>query len=163
MSQLHKRFTDQEVAFLLQSYAQGLLKRREIQKRLGIGKTRFFELWKMYQADPEAFSLSYERPSPGRIPPEAEAAIERELLREKELIEDIELPITSYNYSALRDRLLKQGITVSLNTIIDRAKKLGCHKPQRKHKNSRPGGPDQLDRRPRAAGRVNAPVVPFCQ
>jgi hypothetical protein len=134
MSQLHKRFTDQEVGFLLQSYAQGLLRRNEIQKRLGIGKTRFFELWKMYRANPEGFSISYERPSPGRISPEAEAVIERELLREKELIEDDELPITSYNYSALRDRLLNRGITVSVNTIIDRARKLGCHKPQRKHK-----------------------------
>jgi hypothetical protein len=134
MSQLHKRFTDQEVAFLLQSYGQGLLKRREIEKRLGIGKTRFFELWKMYQTDPKGFSISYERPSPGRISPEAEAVIERELLREKELIEDEELPITSYNYSALQDRLLNQGITVSLNTIIDRARKLGCHKPRRKQK-----------------------------
>ncbi|MGA9191023.1 MAG: hypothetical protein WBZ24_04780 [Anaerolineales bacterium] len=134
MSQLHKRFTDQEVGFLLQSYAQGLLRRNEIQKRLGIGKTRFFELWKMYRANPEGFSISYERPSPGRISPEAEAVIERELLREKELIEDDELPITSYSYSALRDRLLNRGITVSVNTIIDRARKLGCHKPQRKHK-----------------------------
>jgi hypothetical protein len=134
MSQLHRRFTDQEVAFLLQAYSRRLLSRREIQERLGIGKTRFFELWKMYQADPEAFSISYERPSPGRISLEAEAAIERELLREKELIEDDELPITSYNYSALRDRLLKQGITVSVNTIIDRGRKLGCHKPGRKHK-----------------------------
>jgi hypothetical protein len=134
MSQLHKRFSDQEVGFLLQSYSHLLLNRREIQERLSIGKTRFFELLKMYQADTEVFSLSYERPSPGRISPEAEAAIERELLREKELIEDDELPITSYNYSALRDRLLKQGITVSVNTIIDRARKLGCHKPRRKHK-----------------------------
>jgi hypothetical protein len=134
MSQLHRRFTDQEVAFLLQAYSRRLLSRSEIQERLGIGKTRFFELWKMYQADPEAFSISYERPSPGRISLEAEAAIERELLREKELIEDDELPNTSYNYSALRDRLLKQGITVSVNTIIDRGRKLGCHKPGRKHK-----------------------------
>ncbi len=36
--------------------------------------------------------------------------------------------------SALRDRLKKQGITISLNTIIDRAKKLGRYKPCRKKK-----------------------------
>ena len=63
-----------------------------------------------------------------------EAAIEHELHREQALVEDPELPISSYNYSALRDRLKKQGITISLNTIIDRAKKLGCHKPRGKKK-----------------------------
>lgn len=82
----------------------------------------------------EAFTLSYQRTSPKRISPQAEAAIERELLREKALLEDPELPISSYNYSALRDRLKKQGITVSLSTIIDRAKKLGCHQPRRRKK-----------------------------
>ncbi|MGA9534042.1 MAG: hypothetical protein WBR18_15075 [Anaerolineales bacterium] len=134
MSQLHKRFSDQQVAFLLQSYSQGLLSRREIQETLSIGKTRFFELWKLYQAEPEAFAIGYQRSSPGRISADAEAVIELELLRERNLIDDPDLPITSYNYSALRDRLLKQGISVSVNTIIDRAKKLGCHQPRKKHK-----------------------------
>jgi len=134
MSQLHKRFSDEQVAFLLWAYSQGLITRVEIQEVLGIGKTRFFALWGKYRRDPEAFTLSYQRTSPKRISPEAEAAIERELLREKALLEDPELPISSYNYSALRDRLKKQGITVSLSTIIDRAKKLGCHQPRRKKK-----------------------------
>lgn len=134
MSQVHKRFSDQQVASLFHSYSQRLLSRIEIQERLNIGKTRFFELWKLYQADPEAFSISYQRRSAARISPETEAAIERELLRDKELIENPDLPITSYNYSALRDRLQEQGIRVSVNTIIDRAKRLGCHKPRRKYK-----------------------------
>jgi hypothetical protein len=56
------------------------------------------------------------------------------LLRDKELIENPEIPISTYNYTALRDRLQKQGITVSVNTIIDRAKKLDCHIPRKKRK-----------------------------
>jgi len=134
MDQLHKRFSGEQVAFLLRAYSQGLITRVEIQEVLGIGKTRFFVLWGEYRRDPEAFTLSYQRTSPKRISPQAEAAIERELLREKALLEDPELPISSYNYSALRDRLKKQGITVSLSTIIDRAKKLGCHQPRRRKK-----------------------------
>ena len=47
--------------------------------------------------------------------------IERALLQERELVEDKRLPISSYNYSAVRDRLAKKGVKVSLNTIIDRA------------------------------------------
>jgi hypothetical protein len=49
-------------------------------------------------------------------------------------VEDRRLPISGYNYSALRDRLAQRGIKVSLPTIIDRAKRLGCYKPHRKGK-----------------------------
>jgi chaperone required for assembly of F1-ATPase len=48
---------------------------------------------------------------------------------EKNLIDNSTLPITSYNYSAIRDRLAKQGIVVSLSTIIHRARSLGCYQP----------------------------------
>jgi len=134
MSQLHRRFSDAQVAFLLHSYSRRLMSRRDIQDILKIRKTRFFELWKAYQTDPEVFSIMYQRQPTGRISTDAEVAIEWELLRDKELIENPDLPITTYNYCALRDRLAKQGITVSVNTIINRAKKLGCHKPRKMHK-----------------------------
>ena len=134
MTQLHKRFSDQQVAFLFHAYSYGLMKRDEVEESLHIGKTRFFRLWKRYQAAPESFSITYDRPAPKRISPEVEAAIETELLREKSLIEDPDIPISGYNYSALRDRLRKQGITISVNTIIDRAGKLGCHEPRKKKK-----------------------------
>jgi hypothetical protein len=131
-SRAGKRFSEEQVGFLMQSYSQGLLSRQEVQDALHIGKTRFFELWKQYRADPDGFSIAYHRPAPRRISEEAEIAIQDELLRDKELIENPEIPISTYNYSALRDRLRKQGIDISVNTIIDRAKKLGCHKPRRK-------------------------------
>jgi len=55
----------------------------------------------------------YKRETPARLSPEAEAADgQGNLLREKELVENPELPITSYNYSAMRDRLEKQGLKV---------------------------------------------------
>ncbi len=134
MTQLHKRFSDEQVVFLFHSYSQGLLSRQEAQDTLMIGKTRFFELWQQYQTDPDSFSIAYQRHPSRRISEEVERVIENELLRDKELIENSEIPISTYNYSALRDRLLKQGITVSVNTIIDRAKRLGCHKPRKKRK-----------------------------
>ena len=134
MGQLHKRFSDDQVASLLHAYDQGLLSVQEVLELLGISRARFFDLLKAYRADPMTFSIAYERGSTGRLSSEAETAIERELLRDKDLIDNPDLPITTYNYSALRDRLAKQGISVSLNTIIDRAKKLGCHQPRKKHK-----------------------------
>jgi transposase len=134
MTQLHRRFTDDQIKVLLHGYCQGLLARSEIQGMLGISKTRFFTLLKKYRQDPEAFSVAYERHTPGKLSADVEAAIERELLREKEIVEDKRLPISGYNYSALRDRLKREGIKVSVTTIIDRAKRLSCYKPRKKRK-----------------------------
>jgi hypothetical protein len=132
MEQLHKRFSNGQVAFFFQAYQQGLMNREEIQETLSIGRARFFALWKQYRSNPESFSVAYRRVSSGRLSREAEQAIETELLREKALVDNPDLPISGYNYSALRDRLHKQGIRVSINTVIDRARKLGCYQPGRK-------------------------------
>jgi hypothetical protein len=134
MPQLHKRLTNDQVKVLLSGYCQGLLARAEVQEMLGIGKSRFFALLKEYRKNPEAFSIAYERYSPGRLPATVEAAIERELLREKAIVEDKRLPISGYNYAALQDRLKKEGLKVSVTTIIERAKRLDCYIPRKKRK-----------------------------
>ena len=134
MTHLHKRFTDDQVKVLLDGYCQGLLGRAEIQEMLDIGKTRFFALLKEYRQDREAFSVAYERRTAARLPAAAEAEIERQLLREQVIVEDKRLPISGYNYSALRDRLAKTGVKVSVTTIIDRAKRLDCYKSRKKRK-----------------------------
>jgi len=43
------------------------------------------------------------------LTPAAEEKIHQELLRDKELVEDKDLPISGYNYAALNDRLEKAG------------------------------------------------------
>jgi hypothetical protein len=125
--QLHKRFTADQVKALLQGYCQGVIERQAIADILGIGKTRFFALLEEYRQDPEHFSLVYERRSPKRLTRRVERAIEKELREEKGLIDDLELPITTYNYSALRDRLREQGMKVALSTLIERAKEKGYY------------------------------------
>ena len=134
MDQLHKRFDAQQVKLVLQHYSEGRMTRKEIEEILGIGKTRFFALLKQYRKMPDSFSMGYERSTPSRLTAETEQEIEKELQREKQLVEDKRLPISSYNYSALRDRLRKKKITISLPTIIERAKRLDCYKPQHQHK-----------------------------
>ncbi|MFN2243614.1 MAG: hypothetical protein ACK2U2_15080, partial [Anaerolineae bacterium] len=99
-----------------------------------IGKSRFFALLKAYRQDPEGFTIAYRRSAPAKLSPKAEDAIKAALLREKAIVEDPDLPISSYNYTAIRDRLEATGIKVSVTTIIDRAKKLDCHKPRRRRK-----------------------------
>jgi hypothetical protein len=95
-------------------------------RRFGINKSRFFALLRAYRNDPEAFSITYQRATPRKLSAASEEEITKALLADKALIDNQDLPITSYNYSAMRDRLLKQGIRVSVPTIIARAKALGC-------------------------------------
>jgi len=134
MDQLHKRFTDDQVKVLLQGYCQGTMSRAEVEEMMNIGKTRFFALLKEYQPSPATFSITYERGTPARLSARVEAAIETALLQEKALVDDPQLPISDYNYAALRDRLKKKGVTVSATTITERAKHLDCYQPHPKGK-----------------------------
>ena len=134
MDQMHRRFTAEQVQVLLKGYCQGMLGRATIEEILGIGKTRFFALLKQYRHDPSRLCLSYRRETPTRISARVEKEIEKELTVEKNLIDDSTLPITTYNYSAIRDRLAKRDIKVALSTIIGRAKGLGCYQPHPRKK-----------------------------
>ncbi len=136
MSQIHKRFTSDQVRVLLQGYCQAAIDRAAIEEVLGISKSRFFALLKEYRQDPNGLSIMYQRSSPRRLKPSDEAEIETHLKAEKALIDDPSMPIDSYNYSAVRDRLDKHGVRVALSTIIARAKQLGYyqeHKVKKAH------------------------------
>jgi hypothetical protein len=119
---------------LLTAYQNGHISRSKIESTLGIGKTRFFALLKQFRNHPDSFSIDYQRKSNARLSVETEEKISLELKREKELIENKELPIFSYNYAALADRLRKVGINVSTMTIIKRAIQQGCYIPKKKKK-----------------------------
>ena len=126
MDQIYRRFSTDHVRNLLRGYTEGLLERPAIEETPGINKSRFFALLRAYRNDPEAFTIAYQRPTPRKLPAAWEEEIKRALLEEKALIENQDLPISSYNYSAIRDRLQKKGIRVCVPTIISRAKALGC-------------------------------------
>jgi hypothetical protein len=136
MAQLHKRFTDAQVKELLSRYLKGEIKRSYLQEVLGIKQRRFWELVKRYQQDPSSFSIHYARQNPTRV---ISSAIEKNILKElsieKKLIGDKQIPLHSYNYSYIKDRLQTvYDQKVSVPTIIDRAKKKGFYlkKPQRR-------------------------------
>lgn len=134
MDQLHKRFTTDQIKALLKGYCQGTLDRLTIQEILEISKTRLFALLSQYRHDADNFSLIYQRTSPARLNASVEEEMAKELALDKQLIEDPSLPINTYNYSAIRDRLIKREITVSLSTIIDRAKSLDCYQSRPRKK-----------------------------
>ncbi|MCL6087992.1 MAG: hypothetical protein M1475_06230 [Actinobacteria bacterium] len=136
MAQLHKNFTEHQVKELIYRYMAKEIERSYIQEILRIKKTRFFALVKKYRKDPESFSIEYKRKKASRkISKDIEDSIMKELKIEKRLIADPEVPLRSYNYSYIKDRLLSgYDQKVSTPTIIDRAKKGGFYlkKPKRK-------------------------------
>jgi hypothetical protein len=97
MSQLHKKFGDEQVKAILRNYQEGQMTRQHAQELLGIGKSRFFVLLQQYRTSPTSMSIEYHRKAPGRISSEADQLVRQELKREKDLVEDQRLPISSYN------------------------------------------------------------------
>jgi len=134
VAQLHKKFTDDQLVELLGKYLRKEVGRRYIQEILGINKTRFFALVKAYRDDPSCFSIQHVRKIKTRtIPLDIESNILKELSIEKKLIEDKNVPLHSYNYSYIKDRLEKDyKQKVSLPTIIDRARKNDFYLKKRK-------------------------------
>ena len=134
MSQLHKRFTSDQIKELLERYLRMEVERSYIQEILAIKKRRFFTLIKQYKEDPRHFSVQYQRATPPRISSGVEQNILKELTVEKGIIQNKEVPLKSYNYSFIKDHLRnKYHQKVSLTTVIRRAKKHGFYlkKPQR--------------------------------
>jgi len=56
MAQIHKQFSSEQVKVLLQAYEAGHLSRDEIERTLGIRKTRFFALVEQYRTQ-DSFSI----------------------------------------------------------------------------------------------------------
>lgn len=136
MSQLHKKFTTNQVKELFARYSKAEIPRKYIQEVLGIKHRRFFALLAQYRQDPDAFSIAYQRREPTRqIADQTEGIILRELAVEKKIIADKANPVHRYNYTYIKDLLAKDHKqSVSLSTIIDRAKKYGFYMKRSKQK-----------------------------
>ena len=84
--QLHKKFSSAQVKSLLESYIRKEIELSYILSILRIGRSRFFEILKIYRQKPHAFSIDYPRESINRkIDSETEAIILAELYIEKKL------------------------------------------------------------------------------
>ena len=104
---------------------------------MGIKKRRFFVIVAKYKSDPKNFSIQYTRKTKAKISQGTEKNIIKELKIEKGLIQDKNVPLKSYNYSYIKNRLEDEyNQKVSVTTIIKRAKKNGFYlkkKPKKSH------------------------------
>lgn len=135
MAQLHKRFTDDPVRDMLKRYLAREIERSYLQAVLGVGKAQFFTLLQRYRAKPTTFSIQYAREAPTRrLAPAIEHNILTELRLDQQAIQNPQVPLRSYNYSYVRQRLQTHYHQVaSLSTIIARAKQHGFYLPRRPH------------------------------
>lgn len=131
---LHKRLIDEQVKVVLGNYVNGLISVKEGLEFLGIGRSRFFLLLKKYKKNPETFSLAYTRQTHKRISKQDEKKIKAELAEDQKLVQNPKIPITTFNYSAIRDNLKRKGTNISLPTIIQRAKKYNCYQARKAKK-----------------------------
>ena len=132
MSQIHKRLSDAQITTIFAQYDKKKISSADAQAKLGVKRSRFFKLLKKFLANRSSFTADPGvRERKTRISKEAEMYIKEELKEEKKLIENKDVPIRWYNYSAVRDTLKeKHEIEISVPTIIDRAKSLGFYIPR---------------------------------
>lgn len=124
---LRKLFSVDQVKEVFQRYLSRQIAVDQASAILKIRRRQFFKLLKLYREGPESFSLDYTRKVPPRkIDAKAEARIMQELKKETEIIGDKRNPVRFYNYSYVKEVLEKKHkVSVSLPTIIRRAKKMG--------------------------------------
>jgi len=136
MAQLHKKFTDKQIEQFIKRYLNKEIERKYIEKILDIKTRQFWKLVKKYKDDPENFTIKYTRKKqPRSLDENIEKNIIHELAIDQSLIEDKNIPVNSYNYSYVKERLEKNyDQKVSVNTVIDRAKKYNFYLKRRKKK-----------------------------
>ena len=137
MKQIHKKFNTQQVKELFSRYSSKELTRASIQETLDVSKSHFFKLMKQYRQNPQEFNIKYERAGVSKLTPETESLIKEELRKELALIENSYIPVSRYNYMSVGRKLSERGITVSVPTIRERAKKWGFHIEKSKFANAR--------------------------
>jgi len=132
-TQIHKKFTDEQVKELLQKYVRGEIERKYLQEILGVKKAMFFRILKTYRDSPQEFSVGYKRSGQTRsIAPEIKNNIIKELAIDKKAIQNKDIPLYRYNYSYVQKRLKQEyGQTAALTTIINHAKSNGFYLPKR--------------------------------
>ena len=130
---IHKQFSDEFVKSIFRKYLDNSLSVKQILSILKIKRRRFFYLIKLFKNDPDNFSITYKRKSSPRISKQLEYIIFQELKKDKQLIDNENIPIYNYNYSYIKSEILKKyKLNVSLTTIINRAKKYNFYIAKKK-------------------------------
>src|SRR3990167_9148801 len=131
--QINKKFSDEQVIAILENHLAKEISAKEAMAKLELKRSQFFNLAAKYRDGSDNFTIKHKGNAGNRkISEDTSSLILKELKKEKKLIDNKDLPIKFYNYSAVKDALGK--VSVSLPTIINLAKIHGYYlkKPGRK-------------------------------
>jgi hypothetical protein len=117
-------------------YNQGLQSLDDSMLALGVKRRRFFDLLKLHRNEQLLVLSKPKTNSHRRIDPLVDDVIRRELEADKALIDNPDIPLKYYNYSAIRDSVVdKIGRSISAQTIRNRARDWGYKIPRPKSSN----------------------------
>jgi hypothetical protein len=130
--QLHKRFTTDQIKIIFQWYCDRSITSKEARDRLEISEERFFQLLRTYRKNSDTFTIDYpERSAHNRFGKKIDKIIRQELEKDKSLIDNPNIPLKQYNYSAVRDEVTgKIERSITSQTIRNRARDWGYVKPK---------------------------------
>ncbi len=60
-SQIHRRFTDDQVKLLLELYSKKAISLDQVLQQLECTRSRFYQILKAYRHDPDKFTVAYGR------------------------------------------------------------------------------------------------------
>lgn len=121
---MHKRLSKEQVVSVLENYLAKEIKASDARKNLGIYKSHFFRLVAEYSSRSDEFDIKHKGNAGNRrISKDSKKKIIAELKKEKKLIDNKNISIKNYNYSAIKELLEEKcSVTVSVPTIISYAK-----------------------------------------
>src|SRR3989344_1955089 len=106
MSHISKRLSEAQAVTILTQYVEKKISSADAQAKLGLKRSRFFDLVRAFQKDKQTFTIVRdEGERKTRISKNAETHIKDELAEEKKLIDNKDVPVRSYNYYAVHDTL----------------------------------------------------------
>ena len=127
--QLHKRMTNDQVRMVLDWYEVKIITRKEALLKLDVKERRFFKLLHLYRS--RKLEIIPKRTNAHRkISPYLNRLIKVELENEKSLVKNREIPLSCYNFTAIKDEIArKYEQKVSVKTISRRAHDWGYMNP----------------------------------
>jgi hypothetical protein len=129
--------TEEQVRAIFDNYVSGEITAQNARENLILKRSQFFDLVKAYRNQPDSFTITPAKKDNShlKISKDTEKLIIKELKQEKQLIDNKNIPVRYYNYSAIRDELFKTyQVKVSVPTIIARAKDHGFYLPKKEKK-----------------------------
>lgn len=127
---IYKRNSIEEINSILDLYIKKIITKDEVLRTLECKERMFYYLLSRHKrnelADYGSYHLSSNKTGGGKVPDYVEKAIREELDREKKIIENKDIPTSTYNYSHIQNEVVRRlKVNVSYESVRRKAHKWG--------------------------------------